>query len=68
MNYPRIEKPTEPGWYWWRRVWADRKGDWTPVQAFRIRSFVVVDQRYIASEGVCVEWRGPIAFPEDPTE
>lgn len=66
LRCPKIEKPTQPGWYWWRRVWVDKVGQWIPVQAFHDQSGAIVDKHgdMIFTDAGC-EWRGPIPEPTE---
>lgn len=65
VTYPPIEKPTEPGWYWWRHL----GGGWVMIEVF-----VRFDERFWIqppaplgpqrlSDELGGEWRGPIPEP-----
>jgi len=59
--YPKIERPTEPGVYWFRQIGWKR---WKIEHAFRseVDGQILVDvPRHIKGE-----WQGPI--PEPPSE
>jgi len=65
MNYPRIERPTEPGWYWYRSPGRDH---WLMIEAFmRLGSLWLQPPAPMPiselSERHSGEWRGPIPEP-----
>ena len=63
MTYPRIEKPTEPGWYWFRIL----NGMWqmTCVGNYCGVLYVVGHDRKHPNNMPPGEWRGPIPEPTE---
>jgi len=68
MTYPKIDKPTVPGWYWAR--WG---GDWEPCDVDFVNgkdgpmNVWVYDSCWPLDHPWFTDWYGPIPFPE-PTE
>lgn len=64
MNYPKIEKPTEPGWYWFRS--HIRPSIWWPyrVQQDSAEFWTKDDGEEVPLSEMPGEWRGPIPTPE----
>lgn len=63
MDYPKVERPAEPGWYWHRDC-----DDWVCIQIGRnLRNTLVwVRDGYLTSvrvDQMIGEWRGPIPEP-----
>jgi len=70
MTYPKIDKPTVPGWYW-ARFHGDRH---VPVEVRPYQAKVgtqLLGQPFGFESGFelksFTDWRGPIPLPE-PTE
>ena len=62
-NYPRIEKPTAPGWYWFR---SDRRPSiWWPyrVQFDGSEGWTKDDGEERPISEMSGHWRGPIPEP-----
>lgn len=57
MIYPTIEKPTEPGWYWFLDK-TEPGSNWEAVHV----------QHPDAYQSLRCEWRGPIPEPSDGQE
>lgn len=60
------ERPTEPGWYWWRTVSI------TPSKTVKIQVVQIGDGGYCWQEGEYTsnlggEWQGPLT-PNEATE
>ncbi len=64
MTYPKIDKPTVPGWYWAKlgdcdfqivRVWADLK--WASMAG-------IPDDDDLNDVAHFTDWHGPIPLPE----
>jgi hypothetical protein len=65
MNYPTIDKPTTPGWYWYR---PGQK--WIMMEVFErfdgslwVQPPVPLTARSLDSMTVLHGWRGPIPEP-----
>lgn len=66
-DYPRIKRPTEPGWYWFR---VDEKSMWKMVEAYEVTASQTLwaRNRGVSSFVLPVsqmngEWAGPIPQP-----
>lgn len=67
MDYPHIDRPREPGFYFYR--WP-KLAFWCVVAVERIEDGQLVallhgTQEYARIETLKVEWRGPIPEPSD---
>lgn len=68
MTYPKIDKPTVPGWYW-----AKFCGDWEPCDVGFVdglggeMEIWMNDERWRFDHPRFTDWYGPIPLPE-PTE
>ena len=65
MNYPKVDKPTEPGLYWYRR---QPDHTWSAVDVDRLPRGLValmsgVEDFYLLDE-LPGEWCGPIPVPK----
>lgn len=66
-NYPRIDRPTEPGWYWYR---LDAIAKWQAVRVYedsgRLRVMLPGrEARYLVENLREHQWRGPIPEPQE---
>lgn len=67
------EKPTEPGWYWWRfeknivphMVYVVHESTMRPVQTDRMLILYPNSKKELDVETRGGEWAGPIPEPED---
>lgn len=64
MNYPRIDRPTEPGNYWHRRT---PRRDWVLADVFAYQDYLMVSycgcSEAFNLDQTGGEWMGPIPRP-----
>ena len=63
MTYPRIEKPTEPGWYWFRQIGPN----WKCAEVAQMDGVLCVINfvRCPSVESLGGDWRGRIPEPTE---
>lgn len=64
MDYPKIDKPTEPGWYWYRCPPA--KINWVVRRVYEEGGalwVLIPNMDHILLEELPGEWHGPIPRP-----
>lgn len=55
------EKPSKPGWYWWRNMQSDPPEPPQPVEIYWVNHLVYGPMLHVSRfEG---EWAGPIELP-----
>lgn len=67
MEYPKVDRPTVPGWYWFKG--AARPAVWTILRVFRDGYGDIWVDETTNDETLLVEfqrgeWRGPIPEPK----
>ena len=66
MSYPKVERPTEPGWYFFR--WGSE--DWSLFQVkkpkgYGLRAYAFGSATHFPVGPMSGQWRGPIPQPEE---
>lgn len=68
MNYPKIDRPAQAGWYWFRA--ASPTSPWVMIEIFTkidgslwVQPPVPMHARPLSSVPLFGDWRGPIPEP-----